>query len=179
MSFKLRENRAHIRVQTGLIRLRVLDMTRRGRHLGGMFLLRLVNLTLLILFPLSWIAPLMHAGILPLFGLSDISVISGIVSLWEKDIFLALIVVFFAMIAPIAKVICMEGLLSGRLPARFKPVLFHLGRVAMADIFLIAIYVTLAKGIGVGRIEIGWGLYLFTFCVLISLVTSILARPKR
>ena len=39
-------------------------------------LLRLANLTLLVLFPLAWFAPLMRAGIaLPLFGLSEISVI--------------------------------------------------------------------------------------------------------
>ena len=42
----------------------------------------------------------------------------------------------------------------------------------MADIFLIAIYIVLAKGVGVGRVETGWGLYLFTFCVLASLAIS-------
>ncbi len=47
-----------------------------------------------------------------------------------------------------------------------------LGKLAMADIFLIALYVTLAKGIGVGRIEVAWGLYLFTACILASLWIS-------
>ncbi|WP_339693622.1 paraquat-inducible protein A [Celeribacter baekdonensis] len=139
---------------------------------------RLLNLSLLILFPISWIAPLMRAGLLPLFGLSDISVLSGIGGLWHKDIFLALVVVFFALIAPIAKVLALEGLKSGRLPARIKPWLFHLGRLAMADVFLIAIYITLAKGMGVGRLEVGWGLYLFTFCVLLSLALSIFTTAK-
>ncbi|WP_434286555.1 paraquat-inducible protein A [Celeribacter sp. SCSIO 80788] len=141
--------------------------------------LRLANLSLLILFPIAWVAPLMRAGLLPLFGLSEISVLSGIVSLWDKDIPLALVVVFFALIAPITKVIALEGLLSGRLPARVKPWLFHLGRLAMADVFLVAIYITLAKGIGVGRVEVGWGLYLFTFCVLASLGLSIFAAKEQ
>jgi len=35
-----------------------------------------------------------------------------------------------------------------------------------ADIFLIALYITLSKGIGVGTIETAWGLYLFTGCIL-------------
>jgi hypothetical protein len=39
----------------------------------------------------------------------------------------------------------------------------------MADIFLIALYIVIAKGVGVGRLETGWGLYLFTACVLLSL----------
>lgn len=141
--------------------------------------LRLANLSLLILFPIAWVAPLMRAGLLPLFGLSEISVLSGIVSLWDKDIPLALVVIFFALIAPITKVIALEGLLSGRLPARMKPWLFRLGRLAMADVFLVAIYITLAKGIGVGRVEVGWGLYLFTFCVLTSLGLSIFAAKEQ
>jgi paraquat-inducible protein A len=39
----------------------------------------------------------------------------------------------------------------------------------MADVFLIALYVTVAKGFAVGRVETAWGLWLFTGCVLASL----------
>lgn len=135
--------------------------------------LRLANLALLILFPIAWTAPLMRAGLLPIFGLSEISVFSGIASLWTSDVFLALVVAFFAVVAPVAKVLALEGMLSGRLPDRLKPWLGQLGRLAMADIFLIAIYITLAKGFGVGHVEIAWGLYLFTFCVLASLALGL------
>ena len=48
-----------------------------------------------------------------------------------------------------------------------------LGRFAMADVFLIAIYIVAAKGVGVGRLETGWGLYLFTFCVLLSYAVAL------
>ena len=140
--------------------------------------LRLINLCLLVLFPIAWAAPLMRAGLLPLFGLSEISVLSGIASLWESDILLALLVIFFALIAPIAKVLALEGLLSNRLPARLKPLLTQLGRLAMADIFLIAIYITLAKGVGIGHVEVGWGLYLFTFCILVSLGLSFFVQRR-
>ena len=46
-------------------------------------LLTALNLALLILFPLAWTAPLMRAGLLPLFGLDEISVLSGLATLWD------------------------------------------------------------------------------------------------
>jgi hypothetical protein len=42
----------------------------------------------------------------------------------------------------------------------------------MADIFLIALYIVIARGVGVGRVETAWGLYLFTAAVLASLALS-------
>lgn len=141
--------------------------------------LRLLNISLLVLFPIAWAAPLLRAGLLPIFGMTEISVLSGVQSLWRTDVFLALIVIVFALIAPIAKVIALEALLSGRWPDRIKPYLFHLGRLAMADVFLIAMYVTLAKGIGIARVDIAWGLYLFTGCVLASLGLSIFAKKNK
>ncbi|MEO0990507.1 MAG: paraquat-inducible membrane protein A, partial [Pseudomonadota bacterium] len=41
-------------------------------------MIKLLNLSLLILFPISWFAPLMRAGLLPFFDLDEISVISGL-----------------------------------------------------------------------------------------------------
>lgn len=131
-----------------------------------------LNLLLLVLFPVSWFAPLVRAGLLPLFGLSEISVISGLASLWETDILLALVVALFALVAPMSKTVALMLIQLGRAPKRWLGVLTWLGRLAMADVFLIALYITLAKGLGVGRVETAWGLYLFTFCVLASLGLS-------
>ena len=137
-----------------------------------MTLLRLANLSLLILYPVAWFAPLMRAGLLPLFGLNEISVITGLQSLWASDIFLALIVTLFALFAPYVKTISLALIHFDLLSARVEKVLELLGKLAMADIFLIALYITLTKGIGIGRIEVAWGLYLFTFCILASLLIS-------
>ena len=134
--------------------------------------LRLANLSLLVLFPVSWFAPLMRAGLLPLFGLSEISVISGLQSLWKTDVFLALMVTLFALFAPMLKTLGLALIHFGQMRRRALPWLTVLGKLAMADVFLIALYITLAKGIGVGRIETAWGLYLFTACILASLVVS-------
>lgn len=140
-------------------------------------MLRIINLSLLILFPIAWFAPLMRAGLgLPLFSLNEISVVSGLQALWQSDIALALLVTFFALFAPYIKTIGLALIQFNLLDARLQPALHVLGKLAMADIFLIALYITLTKGIGIGKIETAWGLYLFTGCILASLSISYLTE---
>jgi paraquat-inducible protein A len=134
--------------------------------------LRIANLSLLLLYPVAWVAPLLHAQVLPFFGGRDISVISGLRTLWAEDVFLAIVVAIFALAAPILKTLGIALIQAGRLPRRLVPATTLMGRLAMADIFLVALYIVLAKGAGVGRLEVGWGLYLFTGCVLASLIIS-------
>jgi len=133
-------------------------------------MLRVANLALLVLFPVAWFAPLLRAGLLPLFGLSEISVISGLQSLWRTDVYLALLVTVLAIFAPWLKTIGLALLHFNLLSPRVLPVLHFLGRLAMADIFLIALYIVVVKGVGLARVEVAWGLYLFTGCILLSLV---------
>lgn len=141
-------------------------------------MLKYLNLTLLVLFPIAWFAPLMRAGLLPLFGLSEISVITGLQSLWDSDVFLALMVTFFALFAPYVKTIGLALIHFGLLRRKTLPVLQILGKLAMADIFLIALYITLTKGIGVGKIETAWGLYLFTACILASIAIGYFTEKR-
>ncbi len=131
--------------------------------------LKYANLALLVLYPVAWFAPLMQAGLLPLFGLSEISVISGLQSLWGSDVVLALLVTAFALFAPYLKTLGLALIHFGLARRKLLPALEVLGKLAMADIFLIAIYITVSKGIGIGTIETDWGLYLFTACILASL----------
>ena len=138
-----------------------------------MSLPKLLNLALLIAFPIAWFAPLLRAGLLPLFGLSEISIISGLQSLWESDVYLALLVTFFALFAPYVKTLGLALMQYGLLSTQVKPALNLLGKLAMADIFLIAVYITISKGIGIGRIETAWGLYLFTGCILLQFALSL------
>jgi len=136
-------------------------------------ILRLLTLSLLILYPIAWFAPLMRAGLLPIFGLSEISVITGLQSLWGSDVILALTVTVFAIFAPYLKTIGLALVQWDLLDAKVQPVLQVLGKLAMADVFLIALYITLAKGIGYATIETAWGLYLFTGCILASIALSL------
>ncbi|NOR61179.1 MAG: paraquat-inducible membrane protein A [Rhodobacteraceae bacterium] len=136
--------------------------------------LRLLNLSLFILFPIAWFAPMARAGLIKLwfFDLHELSVVSSLGTLWETDIFLALLVAFFALIAPMLKTGLLAAMHFELLGTNMLPALGILGKLAMADVFLIALYIVLAKGVGVGTVETGWGLYLFTFCVLLSLLLT-------
>lgn len=141
--------------------------------------MRYLNLCLLVLFPVAWFAPLMRAGVLPFFGLNEISVVSGLQSLWSSDPVLALLVSFLALFAPYLKTIGLALVQFGLLVPSALGVLGWLGKLAMADVFLLAIYITIAKGIGMGRIETAWGLYLFTGCILGSLLLSLAEHRRR
>ena len=74
-------------------------------------LAKYANLLLVVLFPISWFAPLIRTGLLKpihvpwgeLFPLTGISVISGLQALWATDVFLAIAVTFFALVAPMLK----------------------------------------------------------------------------
>ena len=138
--------------------------------------LAIANLSLLVLFPIAWFAPLLKAGILPLFKLSEISVMSGLQSLWGSDVFLALVVTVFALFAPYIKTVGLALIHFRLLSPRLTPALGIMGKLAMADVFLIALYVVVAKGIGIGRVEVAWGLYLFTACILTSLAISFFTK---
>lgn len=144
------------------------------------------NILLALLFPAAWFAPLIRTGLLPTmdvpgwlggewFSHDGISVVSGLQALWEKDVFLAIAVTFFALVAPLLKCLGLALIDFGLLDKRVKPVIGILGKLAMADIFILSMCIIVAKGIGIGEIEVAWGLYLFTGCVIASLLLSIKA----
>lgn len=134
--------------------------------------MKYLNLALLILFPVAWFAPLLRAALLPIFGMDEISVITGLQSLWGSDPAFALLVTFLAIFAPFAKALGLALIHFGLLSPKTLPALHILGKLAMAEVFLIALYLIIAKGAGYVTIETGWGLYLFTVCILVSLFIS-------
>ena len=146
--------------------------------------LKFSNLSLIILFPIAWFAPMLQAGLMGgmmpyFFDLNEISVITGLQSLWASDVFLALLVTFFAIFAPYLKTLGLALIHFNLLHRKVLPVLHLLGKLAMADIFLIALYLVVGKGVGVGTVQTAWGLYLFTGCILASLAISFASEPKR
>jgi paraquat-inducible protein A len=98
---------------------------------------------------------------------------SGLQSLWETDVLLALVETVFALLAPYAKTISLALRNWNLLNQKLLQALHILGKLAMADIFLIALYVTLSKEIRIRRIETALGLYLFTACIIASLLVSL------
>ncbi|WP_054004813.1 paraquat-inducible protein A [Cypionkella psychrotolerans] len=134
--------------------------------------MKYANLVLLILFPIAWFAPLLRAALLPIFGMDEISVITGLQSLWGTAPALALLVTALAIFAPFAKTLGLALIHFGLLSPQTLPALHALGKLAMAEVFLIALYIVIAKGAGYVTIETAWGLYLFTACILASLFIS-------
>jgi paraquat-inducible protein A len=47
----------------------------------------------------------------------------------------------------------------------------------MADVFLMALYIVVVKGVGLATVEVAWGLYLFTACILMSIAAGAMT-PK-
>ena len=132
-----------------------------------------LNLCLLVLYPVAWFAPLMRAAVLPVFGMTEISVVSGLQSLWGSDPGLALLVTALAVFVPYTKTLGLALVQFGLMSRRTLPALHLLGRLAMADVFLMALYIVLAKGVGHATVEVAWGLWLFTGCIIASLALSL------
>ena len=139
--------------------------------------MKFLNLALLVLFPVAWFAPLLRAALLPIFGMDEISVVTGLQSLWESDAALALLVTFLAIFAPYAKTIGLALLHWNLLSPKTLPTLEILGKLAMADVFLIALYIVIVKGAGYVTIETAWGLYFFSGCILASILISWQSKP--
>ncbi|HET7410722.1 MAG TPA: paraquat-inducible protein A, partial [Paracoccaceae bacterium] len=102
---------------------------------------RVANLLLLLLFPLAWWAPLARAGLLPWFSGDEVSVMSGIADLWHADRALAVLVALFAVAIPYAKTLVLAAVHLGRLGPRALPLVEAVGKLSMADVFLVAVYI--------------------------------------
>jgi len=128
-----------------------------------------LNLLLLTLYPVSWIAPLARAGFLPFFSGNEITILGGVRDLWQSDAALAALVALFAIVIPYGKTLYLAAVHFGHLGPRALSLIEIIGKLSMADVFLIALYIVLVKGVGIGHVVSAWGLWLFTGCVLASI----------
>ncbi len=135
-------------------------------------MLLIANLATLVLYPLAWTAPLMRAGWLPYFTGEEISLISGIHALWRSDAALAALFTLFAVAFPVGKGLALALVQAGRFGRSALPAIELLGRLSMADVFLVALYIVVVKGVGIGHVSTAWGLWLFTALVLASMAVS-------
>ena len=135
-------------------------------------ILRSTNMLLLILYPAAWLAPLATAGILPWFSGNEITIYRGVSDLWAIDPVLSILVAFLAVVVPYAKTLAISAIHFDKLGASALPVIEIIGKLSMADVFLIALYIVVVKGVGIGHVQPAWGLWLFTSCVLGSIAIS-------
>lgn len=118
---------------------------------------------------------------LPFFSGTELTILGGVRDLWPSDPALACLVALFAIAAPWLKTLLIALLHFGRLrPGRWALSLEVMGKLSMADVFLLAFYILAVKGVGVGYVKTAWGLWLFTALVLTSFAISIAtARAMR
>jgi uncharacterized paraquat-inducible protein A len=136
------------------------------------------NLLLLLLYPASWLSPLARAGWLPYFSGTEITILGGVADLWQSDAALAALVALFAVVIPYAKTLSLAAIHYGWLGPRALPLIEIIGKLSMADVFLIALYIVLIKGVGIGHVTSAWGLWLFTGCVLTSIWAGFETKRK-
>ena len=128
-----------------------------------------INLLLLLIYPAAWLAPLAEAGVFSWLSGDEVSVMSGVVDLWEVDMPLSILVALFAIVIPYGKTIMLSGIHFGMIGPRAAKWLGVIGKLSMADVFLIALYIVMVKGVGFGHVVSSWGLWLFTIAVLASI----------
>ena len=127
----------------------------------------IVNAALLFAYPIAWVAPLATAGVLPWFSGSEITIRGGVMDLWEVDPALSLLVAVLAIVVPYGKTMMLVAVHRGWEGPLW--LIEAVGKLSMADVFLIALYVVVVKGVGIGHVTPAWGLWLFTGCVLASI----------
>lgn len=133
---------------------------------------------ILALYPLAWTAPLLRTGLLPFLSGDEISILSGLRDLWESDRSLAILVGLLGVAIPWLKSLALLALHLGRLGPSALPLLAALAKLSMADVFLLALAVVVAKGVGIGHVETAWGLHLFAALTLGSMLLSHLTSRR-
>jgi uncharacterized paraquat-inducible protein A len=143
-----------------------------ARLLGPLLLLALVAL------PVTWWLPLFVARV-PFLWREQVTVVSGLAALWDLDRFLFAVVLLCSVIAPVAKLIATLHVWY-RAPLATAPKslgrLALLGKLSMAELFLLAVVIVGFKGLGIGRIEVAWGLDAFAAVVILSFALSLWAE---
>ena len=128
----------------------------------------------LALVPVTWWLPLFVARV-PFLWRQEVSIASGLGELWRLDRFLCLVVFAFSVLAPTVKGAALVWVWY-RVPLpHARPLLDRLallGKLAMTEVFLLAVIIVGLKGVGIGTVETSWGLHLFVAVVVLSLACS-------
>ena len=147
---------------------------------GAARLIGPAQLLLLAALPVAWIAPLFSARV-PFLWREDISILSGLEALWRIDLLLFTVVLVFSVVTPLTKLLA-SAWLWYRVPvaraAGWSVPLTLLGKLAMTEVFLLAVLIVGLKGVGIGRVEIDWGIGWLTATVLATFAVSLAAESS-
>jgi paraquat-inducible protein A len=110
----------------------------------------------------------------------EFTLLGGIVDMWlggERG--LALILAVFSIVLPLVKlsILTVEAAAPEVLAEGWRRLMKAGARYAMAEVFVIALLVMLAKGMpGGSRMELGTGTYAFVLSVLAGLVAGLIEK---
>jgi uncharacterized paraquat-inducible protein A len=128
----------------------------------------------LLLVPVTWWLPLFTARV-PFLWRQEVSIASGLVELWRLDLVLFGAVLLFSVVAPLAKGLALAWVWF-RIPAGrargWLDRLALLSKLSMTEVFLLAVIIVGLKGVGIGTVEVDWGLQAFVAVVVLSLAAS-------
>ena len=136
------------------------------------------HLTLLILFPVAWFAPLIEfqAGIwwLPFSNQSgQKSTIQALALLWDANLILALSITILVIILPLLKIIGSLLVMFGVLAHSIQPALSYFGKISSIEIFVASILIVVATEMSALDITALWGTYLLLGCVTLSFIMQL------
>ena len=129
------------------------------------------------LFATGIFFPFFHVTKLWIFD-DAISVVGGIATLFhEGEYFLFLVLTLFTLIFPCVKLGLLAIIWAERKHDLARVRRWHgwvasLGKWSMLDVFVVAVLIVTMKAAGLAKIEIGFGLYLFTFSVVATQLAS-------
>ncbi|MBL8894477.1 MAG: paraquat-inducible protein A [Rhizobiales bacterium] len=132
----------------------------------------------LLALPFTWFLPLFRTELL-VFLDNEVTVIGAARTLLKADLLLFVVIVLFGMVVPVAKLtglLCAWALMPRETARAWIGGLNKISKFSMLDIFLIAITIVGLKGVGLGKVEIGYGLYAFAGVVLMILALSFWAQ---
>ena len=124
--------------------------------------------------PFTWRLPLFDARV-PFLWRQQVSIATGLVELWRLDLLLCAAVFLFSVLAPLVKGAALVWVWY-RVPQadarRLLDRLALLGKLAMTEVFLLAVIIVGIKGVGIGTVEVRWGLHAFVLAVVLSYAVS-------
>lgn len=151
-----------------------LDQSPASSAQGSARLIGPLLLLSLLLVPLTWWLPLFVARV-PFLWRQEVSIASGLVELWRLDLFLWAVVFFFSVLTPLLKNAALVWVWYRVPRARAAGLLDRLSllaKLAMTEVFLLAVVIVGFKGVGIGKVEVSPGLYAFVGLVLLSFGAS-------
>ena len=148
--------------------------TLAGRQTGAGLLIAPLLAVSLVALPLSWHLPLFHTELL-MFLENDVSLLGAVRTLAETDLFLCAIVVVFGMAIPVMKLAALLYAWSALPAERARAWIDAAGKLskfAMLDVLLLALVIVGLKGVGMGKVTVAYGLYVYAAVVLLVLMVS-------